>query len=369
MERNGAGLFLSDGYILPGISNFQLNFTNNFAFVRGGAIYIDLSTNSNITKCNWLLQIETNQLCNQSDIEIGDGCPVIDGEFLCRDIAPQPTNDSDVCNFCFSQSNASMAGNIIFYQAPELTNTENASSIFFPQSDACGGGFNDTRDISTQPVQLRLFKPAKCDDTGCSITNITLGEVIHIPAQVVGYNNESAESTVFLVTCIENCTNNYVINGTNPVLINEKFRGIVLTGVQHGPSLKLLLMSTTIRLHLLVELVPCRSGYTYKNKACECYTTDGIVSCKPQTTIRRDYWFGMVDNTTTVSRCPYTYCNFSREEVSPGRFLLPSVQDDQCDSHRAGPACGSCDDGYTIPFDSAECISMLIIVILGIQSW
>ena len=54
---------------------------------------------------------------------------------------------------------------------------------------------------------------------------------------------------------------------------------------------------------------------------------------------------------TTVSRCPYTYCNFGHREVSPGRFVLPSVQDDQCvysySQNVTGPACGSRDDGYT----------------------
>ena len=169
-----------------------------------------------------------------------------------------------------------------------------------------------------------------------------------------------------------------MITGAVPVLISDKFGGINITGIQNGPPLKLQLMSTTITLNLTIELIPCRSGYTYNKTSmqCECYTTDGIVSCKPEPTIRRDYWFGMVDNTTTVSRCPYTYCNFRRREVSPGRFVLPSVQDDQCDSHRTGPACGSCDDGYTLPFDSIECINVdnchpgyTVLVIIGVMAY
>jgi len=392
MDNNGAALFLSDAYILPGITVFQFNFTNNFAFVRGGAIYIDLSTNSNVTECNWLLKIRSDHLCDETNIPIADGCPVIDGKFLCHEMTPQPITNADSCNFVFQQNNASVAGNVIYYQAPELPAIENASNpnstFYIPQSSICGDNIDNTKDISTQPVQLRLYEPAKCNDTiptdckNYNITDVMLGEEMEIPAKVVGYNNKSAESTIFFVKCIDDCpTNygkNYNITGINPILINDMFRGIAITGIQNGPPLKLQLMSTTITLNLTIELIPCRSGYTYNKTSmqCECYTTDGIVSCKPEPTIRRDYWFGMVDNTTTVSRCPYTYCNFRRREVSPGRFVLPSVQDDQCDSHRTGPACGSCDDGYTLPFDSIECINVdnchpgyTVLVIIGVMAY
>ena len=386
---NGAAVYLSDAYIMLGISSFQLMFNQNFAFERGGAIFIDLSTNSNVSICNWLLQMKNYQVCSQSNLPIAEGCPVIDGQFLCHEITLQSASGNfNLCSFSFSQNNASVAGDAIFYQAPDLPTTEDASdptSIFYvPQSEFCGLKINTMKDLSTQPFQLKLNEPAKCIDANCStycITNITLGEVIEIPAQIVGYNNKSAESTVFFVECIENCITsngdiNYIINGPNPILVSDMFRGTIIIGKQKGPPLHLQLMSTTITLHLIVELAPCRSGYTYNKKTmqCECYTTDGVVSCTPPpTTIRRDYWFGMVDNTITVSRCPYTYCNFDRQEVSPGRFLLPSVQDDQCDSHRTGPACGSCDDGYTLPFDSVECINVnkchpgyTVLVIVGV---
>jgi len=61
---------------------------------------------------------------------------------------------------------------------------------------------------------------------------------------------------------------------------------------------------------------------------------------------------------TTTARCPNGYCNSILTEISNGRILLPLKQDDQYDSHRTGPACGSCDDGYTLPFDSVECIDV-----------
>ena len=386
---NGAGLLLGDSYILLNISNFRFNFIQNFAFGSGGAILVEFPTNFNATNCNWIFPENSDEICS-GDVQKAEGCPVIDGKLLCSEITPQIVDNSQLCNFEFVENSASLAGNAIYYGIEDLMKIENSSnpnSIFYlPQDNFCFDTTqsSDSKDLSTRPFLARLKEPAKCIDTDCVtyyITDIMLGEVIEIPAQIVGANNKSAESVAFFVTCEENCTTsngstNYMITGTIPVLISDKLGGIKITGIQNGPTLKLQLMSATITLHLVVELVPCRSGYTYSKETmqCECYTTDDVVSCTPQTTIKRDHWFGMVDNATTVSRCPYTYCNFDRQEVSPGRFLLPSVQDDQCDSHRTGPACGSCDDGYTIPFDSVECINVdnchpgyTVLVIIGVM--
>ena len=383
--NNGAGLFLGDSFVLLNISYFRFNFHQNFAFVRGGAIYIDLPPNVNAPNCNWLSYENSNEICN-GNVQKADGCPVIDGELLCSEITPQAVNDS-LCYFDFVENSASAAGNAIYYSSPDLLATENSSDLnsafYIPKESFCFDSVHD-KDISTQPFKVRLEEPAKCTDMDCVtyyITDIMLGEEIEIPAQVVGYNNQSAESVIFFVTCEENCTTsngstNYMITGTNPILISDKFGGIKITGIQNGPPLKLHLFSVSLHFDLVVELTGCHSGYTYNKVTmqCECYTTDGIVSCSPEPTIKRDYWFGMVDNTTTVSRCPYTYCKSRHREISPGRFVLPSVQDDQCDSHRTGPACGSCDDGYTIPFDSVECINVddchpgyTILVIIGVM--
>ena len=383
--NNGAGLFLGDSHVLLNFSYFRFNFHHNFAFRRGGAIYIQFPSNLNATNCNWLLYENNNEICS-GDVQKADGCPVIDGKLLCSEITPQAVNDS-LCYFDFEENRAIAAGNAIYYDVPELPAIENSSnpnSVFYiPQDNFCFE-ISDSKDLSTQPFFTRLKEPAKCIDTDCVtyyITDIMLGEEIEIPAEVVGYNNKSAESAVFFIACEENCTTsngstNYMITGTTPILISDKFGGIKITGIQNGPPLKLHLFSASLHFDLVVELIPCRSGYMYNKVTmqCECYTTDGIVSCSSEPTIERDYWFGMVDNTTTVSRCPYTYCNFRRREISPGRFVLPSVQDDQCDSHRTGPACGSCDDGYTIPFDSVKCVNVddchpgyTVLVIIGVM--
>jgi len=49
----------------------------------------------------------------------------------------------------------------------------------------------------------------------------------------------------------------------------------------------------------------------------------------------------------------------------------------QCSSHRSGTACGSCEEGYTLSFDSVECISVekcttrqtVLVVTLSMLYW
>ena len=60
----------------------------------------------------------------------------------------------------------------------------------------------------------------------------------------------------------------------------------------------------------------------------------------------------------TVTFCPINYCNFTCCETSNGYYHLSPVRDNQCRSHRSGAACGSCADGYTLSFDSTECVDV-----------
>ena len=370
--QSGAALYLTDSYVLPYVSSFQFNFFHNFAIVRGGAIFIDLSTNLDVVRCVWLLYqlVNNGSLCNNSNFVTAEGCPQVNGQLLCNEL-PQDyyANNSQPCRFTYSNNSASVAGSTIFYNVPSSMPVENSSdpnSIFYIPNDHCMSSSSSPRRLATQPNDLVLKAPASCLDENCTsyfLNGITLGQEIKVPAQILGYNNESAEATVFFITCVENCSNIEII-GTIPVLINDQLSGIYMVGNISASkmSIKLQLSSDTITVNLTVELTSCLPGYVYdiSTMQCECFTTDDIVSCSPNTTIKRDHWFGVVDDITTVSVCPNGYCNFSRreDEVASGRFLLSPIQDDQCNEHRTGPACGECDPGYTLSYDSVDCVSI-----------
>ena len=70
--------------------------------------------------------------------------------------------------------------------------------------------------------------------------------------------------------------------------------------------------------------------------------------------IKKGYRFGVANNASTVLPCPNIYCNFTCCETTIGFYQLSSIRTNQCLSHRS---CGSCEEGYTLSFDSVECVS------------
>ena len=93
--------------------------------------------------------------------------------------------------------------------------------------------------------------------------------------------------------------------------------------------------------------------------------------------IKKGYWFGEADGKATVAVCPMSYCDFnSCNEASEFCDLSPERRD-QCRSHRSGTACGDCENGYTLPFYSTECINednctvlqTVIVIVLTVVYW
>ena len=94
----------------------------------------------------------------------------------------------------------------------------------------------------------------------------------------------------------------------------------------------------------------------------------------PHTTHEMQPLFGSVTGKPTVTFCPINYCDFTCCEASNGYYHLSPVRDNQCRSHRSGTACGSCTDGYTLSFDSTECVNVdsctaVLVILLTVTYW
>ena len=369
----GAALHLSDSYILLNYSSFQLDMVSNFANSYGGAIFIDFQlSNIHRSQCHWLF-FPNDNFCDET-MHYYNGCTVVMYTALFCELFPR--EERVVSNISMINNTALLSGSAIFYDnaisfppSKRSLNTSDPLSMFYiPETftiykmSMIDSSKPALLILSTQPQQLQLMDPAVCNDdyTTCNISGITLGEEIQIPAKILGYNNKIAETKRFFVECFQNCFN-FSMVGDSIVLINNTLNGIRITGVKirQNVSVTLRLHSGVIDLKLNVELVPCRLGYAYNGvtKQCHCYNVDNVVSCGVETTIKKDYWFGMISEQTTVSICPNKYCNFSRTEVNSGNFLLPSSDDDQCSPHRTGQACGTCENGYTLSFDFEDCVN------------
>ena len=251
--------------------------------------------------------------------------------------------------------------------------------------------------IATSPHKLMLYNPAKCingNSTDCDayyMKNTMLGEKITFDACVLDYYDQPTKATQFLIKGMNH--EDYNISGSDYITIscNHTTQGIALIGNLHSNnsynySLTILLYVThvyeskIITVNLTVELSQCHVGFWYSSKSqkCECYNTGNIVSCSnSNSTIKRGYWFGSVNGKSTVTSCPNDYCDFSCCEITNGIYHLSPVRANQCRSHRSGTACGNCKKGYTLSFDSTECVEihkctigqMILVITLLLLYW
>ena len=311
---------------------------------------------------------------------------------------------SGQCNATFSFNTASDYGGVIYINLDSnlIINTTNinfynntaalANNAFHIRvrddcNEACLNNYIvDTRNksfkISTSPKKLVLIDPAKRIDNENEstydqyyINDIMLGQEIIINGCVLDYYNQSTDAPWLLELDISRKNEFYDIHGSENVLIacNHTFQGITVTGnivestLPSNISVNLTLHfdrnseSNSISVNLTVELSPCHPGFVYHapSQKCKCYNAGDIVFCADsKSTIRRGYWFGSVNGQPTVTYCPVNYCNFTCCETTNGIYHLSPLRKNQCRLHRDGNACGSCEEGYTLSFDSAECVEV-----------
>ena len=220
--------------------------------------------------------------------------------------------------------------------------------------------------------------------------SIMLGQNIVIKACMLDYYEREAYGALF--TVYGNDDEHY-INGSRLVLVScDKFEGITVKGnrVNNKTNFSLTLTShagslsdlKTITIKLLIELSPCHPGFHYDNstRACICYIVTDVLYCSNSTssTIKGGYWFGLVNTKPTVTICPNNYCSFTCCESTNGFYQLsPQRMTSQCILHRTGIACGNCEQGYTLSFDTVECVSVnkcttgqtVLVVTLSIIYW
>ena len=335
----GAAIYLDYGASIKFDEGSNLTFKESIARRYGGAIFYDIS--------------QFSSTCDNEHISI-------------------LVKDNSTVNF--NNNAAGIAGNSIYVNIPQSCNI---SSLLDMVND-----FNysePTRDLITSPNELVLYYPAVLMSNIDSVTvyklsGIMLGQTINIPACVLDYQSHYAGTVLFQITRID-FNQKYSVIAPNVMSIScgsLRTSDIHITGqrleVDDNSSVTIQFSSTynsvanwkSIRVNLIIELSPCHPGYFYddKLKQCVCYKAKDVVSClNDNATIMKGYWFGMVNNKPTIAECPINYCDFKYCETATGVCTLPSSLDEQCMPHRTGPACGNCVEGYTLSFDSTECVN------------
>jgi len=349
-SESGGAMHLSDQFTINISHNSHLTFHQNTANRHGGATYCDL-TKSNANKI----------IFNTSHIVFN--------------------NNSD------------LAGSDVY-----LYILASCDEACLNKTITISKGFDQfVGIIKTSPRKLEFNDLAvTCidydNDSYCQVyltNNIMLGQEIIINASVLDYYNQLAISTQFVLISKDRDYHN-VIGSDNVLISRTVFQGVSIMGrkIVEADNYSITITSydgstsdlKEISIDLIIELSPCHPGFQYDNatQTCVCYSDSDIVSCSGITSsIKRGYWFGEVGGKATVTICPNNYCNFTCCETVNGFFKLSPVRSNQCNSQRSGIACGSCKEGYTLSFDSIECVSVdkctigqtVLVVTLSILYW
>ena len=349
--QNGGAIYFNDQIYASFSNSSAVTMTSNFANNHGGAIYNKITQNT--------------KYFNISEIS------------------------------CLSNNTAGVAGNLLYLDVPKSCNNSCLTNRIVGVSNPTLFQGTLDKNISSSPKILEFNETAKCISSKSAqcekyyINNIMLGQEILIYPCLLDHYNNPAEVTQFRIIGENN--HNYSVHGSEyrKISCNNAIEGIRIIGNKTITDLPLnysmyFISHTTVRevitTNLTVELSPCHPGFRHQSKSqrCECYNSSRIVSCSgSSSTIARGYWFGHVTNIPTITICPINYCNFGCCRTTNGYYRLSPERANQCKSHRSGTACGSCEDGYTLSYASADCISInkcstiliILVVTLTVLYW
>ena len=340
--QRGAAIYLDHGSQIK-MEDLTLEFTGNIAERWGGAIYVELPF----------------------------GC-TYDGVVFITDIS------NGYFYVSFINNSAGITGSSIYFGIPDSCDV--IGDIMFSKFNysQCSGSIG--LPISTSPYKINVCSTT-CDDTNssnCHLSNRNmLGQSVGINAVVCDYFGNVSETVLLQIECTD-CNDTYRLSSNSRILVHNGLFDVAFLAVNATSdivddtnitlSLSAVLPDEYIQLTatVSVQLSSCQGGYVFNPNVqeCVCYEHNrDIVRCQQDyAEIKNGYWFGVVasqpNNVETVSLCPIHYCDYNEDaDTGNGYYRLPEELNSQCSSHRTGVACGDCKSGYTVAYDSPDCIS------------
>ena len=358
-----SSISISDGAVIQ--------FIDNSAVYYGGAIYVDFSIG-----CEGNYQVLNIHIGNASVQFINSKLGYGDNSVY-----------FSVPNYCILNLNYRNSSSLMYvpYQFNYIQFI-NGSYVHIP-IDYNYTQLNITHfPVVTSPKQLKLFGGSTTFSNGVYfIDNKILGRVVRFFGVVLDYFEKPADTTKFYLQCVD-CGILTLIS-TELVIDNASPLNVIFIGetVTNDTNVTIQLLSNLnfyyhqVEVTLVIEFVPCSDhpGYVYSttSKGCVCYYHDVVECYDDYNEIKRGYWFGRVNGRATTSLCPSEYCGFvDHKTTREGYFKLPERINDQCEHGRSGPACGQCSPGFTLAYDSNDCISedhcsaamtVLVVVLTG----
>ena len=385
--QNGGAFYLARLCYIEFKEFINAHFNNNNA-VRGGAIF--LMASDSIFKNYSTIMFKNNMasqdggaiyIADDSQVRLTEGSNVTfyhnrasdyGGAIFSKMVNSKITFGTHI-NDSFLYNSAGTTGSSVYISLPRRCNSTCLTG------NILGMNTDDIQKyITTSPNEIQLNNSeVQCidpvNDTECDlyyIKNIMLGQKILVNACMYDYYDHSVYVARFLISSSKN--QGYYLDSNNTLITCNHITELVSIygnmSTKFNYSLNISLYdnrqseSKEVLIKLIVELSQCHLGFSYdkKSEKCECYNaSEDIIFCSGSSSIiKRGYWFGNVTGKPTTAFCPINYCSFTCCETSNGYYQLSPVRDDQCSSHRSGTACGSCTDGYTLSYDSTECVNV-----------
>ncbi len=348
---NGGAISLLSSSVIIINENVQASFTGNIAYIRGGAIFADLSTdvltasqdcfilyynitrNPNLWNATFIFQ--DNRIGSSagsfSSIFASSLMPCLWG----RAFGIVPLNDSNVVDQVFCWNSES-----IIWNYDNKNTTDNCKK----QIDTGLSKFDKQSldSLHTIPGKLTNLKFIVKNDQD---ERITSKYILHVYSLDKG---------------IEVDEDYEYISNTNIVLkqvdSSQNTAHIVIETVGQEVKLKHV---------VVVTLDECPPGYELKNGSCKCISGfRGILQCNSgnltsfRSWLLGGYWVGKVRKKTVVAHC--RYCDYSN--VKDGYYRLSEswedLEESLCGKKREGRLCSTCKKGYApaINFDNFNCV-------------
>ena len=351
--EKGAALYIDQQTTVTIYNGSALLFLKNFASL-GGAIFVDSSID-----CGLVFSLTGN-----ADITFKDNVATTgySGDSLYFSISENckiNTNTSDPTSLMYVPYR---------FSYPQLSST-NCCDV------SCSNQHNTKFPVITSPHHLILCGEnlKQLSNVAYFIGNAVLGKPIVFKGSVMDYFKKPSQPVLFSLNCTA-CPSDIHLSSSDHILVDNTYPlSLTFSGNVKNYSNNITITFTSfldaliqpIKVNLVVQIVPCfdHLGYAYskENNGCICYHHGhSVVKCSDYyNEIEDGYWIGVIASQPTTSLCPAQYCSFiHRNKSTLGYSELPDEVNAQCNHHRTGRACGECSPGYTLAYDTTDCISV-----------
>ena len=320
IDGGGLGMY-GDSYLVFGEDSI-LNFTNNRAKQKGGAIFV--STKQELIPCFF----------QYSDFTLPKSAQVI-----------------------FSGNTADIAGTVLY--GGNIGNCISYNFHYIPSNERFEMTFNYSSQTGPSVISSEPTDVCFCDDNNtinCSQTQLTKtvypGEEINISVVTVGQKMGVAPG-ILEIQSLGTIDSNSVLHNSSAM----KCTTIAYTSIHRKNLLNVFGFESSKLLN--ISLSNCPLGFKRSNKTryCDCEElrhTITTITCDVATkmiTRQGDIWIGNISDCVIAHNpCPFDYCNKAQVNFSC------TDPDPQCALNRTGILCGRCQDGLSLALGSNNCI-------------